>query len=166
MDCAQLGPVGSIRIFYAVRAGEGDGLRIVAQVVGDGPDAAVHVLRQTTIAVVRVFLGESYAVDEVRGTVVGQVPCAVGHHPALVACIGDGKAVYQAVVAKIVHSIALYADDVAVLVIGYALGVSINRSDGYTKAINHRYQAERCYAARKRTRCYHRIIDHGSNRTD
>jgi hypothetical protein len=102
-----------------------DAPRVAEVIILNQVYVAIEVTLQRSIGIVVVFVAVGTAIIEVRSPRIGQVLLGmVLDSLQLVAVAGDDEAVYQSVLSLIVHSVSFNAGYVAVLVVGYALGVT------------------------------------------
>ena len=102
-----------------------DAPRVAEVIILNQVYVTVEVTLQRSIGIVVVFGVIGVTIVEVRGTRIGQVLlCIVLDGLQLITISGDDEAVYQPVMPLIVHAVSFNAGYVAVLVVGYALGVT------------------------------------------
>ena len=102
-----------------------DAPRVAEVIILNQVYVAIEVTLQRSIGIVVVFVAVGTAIIEVRSPRIGQVLLGmVLDSLQLVAVAGDDEAVYQPVMPLIVHAVSFNAGYVAVLVVGYALGVT------------------------------------------
>ena len=102
-----------------------DAPRVAEVIILNQVYVAIEVTLQRSIGIVVVFVAVGTAIIEVRSPRIGQVLLGmVLDSLQLVAVAGDDEAVYQSVLSLIVHAVSFNAGYVAVLVVGYALGVT------------------------------------------
>ena len=125
MDGAQFRSVGCIDVLDLIMLKVIDASCIAEVVVLNQIDITINVTLQGSIGIVVVFGVIGVTIVEVRGTRIGQVLlCIVLDGLQLITISGDDEAVYQPVMPLIVHAVSFNAGYVAVLVVGYALGVT------------------------------------------
>ncbi len=126
MDSAQFSAVGSIDVLDGAMVVEPDVPQVAETIVFYKVYVAVQIHVECSVCIIAVFVAVGTAIVEVRGTRIGQVLLGmVLNSLQLVAIAGDDEAVYQAVLPLIVHTVSFNAGYVAVLVVGYALGVAV-----------------------------------------
>ena len=125
MDCPQFRAVGCIDVFNLILTKVIYTSRVAEGIVQNQVYITIDVTLQSSIGIVVVFGVIGVTIVEVRGTRIGQVLlCIVLDGLQLITISGDDEAVYQPVMPLIVHAVSFNAGYVAVLVVGYALGVT------------------------------------------
>lgn len=125
MDGAQLRAVCRIDVLYAAVVIEPDFVCIAKPVVHYHVNVTILVHVERSVGIIAVFVAVGTAIVEVRSTCVGQVLLRIVLYGLeLIAVAGDDEAVNLPILPLIVHSVSFNAGYVAVLVVGYALGVT------------------------------------------